>query len=123
MKWLEAEQALRECFPILEKTQPDVWTTYYVQAMLGNALLNQKKFTEAEPHLVSGYEGMKERFDKLPDKNPSRPAVQQRISESLDRLIQLYNALDKPDQVKKYQELRAKYQTAKELAPMPRPAK
>lgn len=42
-----------------------------------------------------------------------------RIPESHDRLIELYTATNKPDEVKKYQALRAKYPTTKDLAPKP----
>lgn len=55
----EAEPLLRECLAIREKTQPDVWTTFNTQSMLGGALLGQKKYTDAEPLLLKGYEGMK----------------------------------------------------------------
>jgi len=34
--------------------------------MLGGSLLGQKKYAEAEPLLLSGYEGMKQREVKIP---------------------------------------------------------
>jgi tRNA A-37 threonylcarbamoyl transferase component Bud32 len=57
----EAEPLLRECLVIREKTQPDEWTTFGTKSMLGGALLGQKKYAEAEPLLLAGYEGMKQR--------------------------------------------------------------
>ncbi|MGL4419975.1 MAG: hypothetical protein ACRCZF_04860, partial [Gemmataceae bacterium] len=112
-----AEEMLRECMTIREKTQPDAWTTFNTHAMLGAALLGQKKYADAEPLLLTGYEGMKTREKTIP------PPGRSRIPESLDRLIELYTATKKPDEVKKYLTERAKYPTPKELAPLPREIK
>ena len=65
-KWTEAEPLLRECLAIREKTQPDVWSTFNTQSLLGGALLGQKKYAEAEPLLLAGYEGMKQREKTIP---------------------------------------------------------
>jgi hypothetical protein len=101
-KWTEAEPLLRECLAIREKAQPDVWSTFNTNSLLGGALLGQKKFAEAEPLLLAGYEGMKQREKNIPPGST-------RIAEALDRLIELYTALDKPDAVKKWQSERANY--------------
>ena len=54
--------------------------------MLGGSLLGQKKYAEAESLLLAGYEGMKQRADKI-------PAIgKPRVKESLQRLVQLYEA-------------------------------
>ncbi len=102
-KWTEAEPLLRECLAIREKTQSDVWSTFNTQSLLGGALLGQQKYADAQPLLLSGYQGMKEREAAIPE-----PA-KHRLPESLDRLIELYTATDKPDEVKKWQIERAKY--------------
>ena len=52
--------------------------------MLGGALLGQKKYAEAEPLLLTGYEGMKQREGKIPTAGKVRP------KEALQRLVQLY---------------------------------
>ena len=39
----DAEPLLRKCLAIREKTQPDLWTTFNTQSLLGGALLGQKK--------------------------------------------------------------------------------
>ncbi len=113
----EAEPLLRECLVIREKSQPDVWSTFNTQSMLGGALLGQKKYADAEPLLVKGYEGLKAREKAIP------PQADTRIPQALDRLVELYTATDKPDEAKKYKELRAKYPTPKEVAPMPKEKK
>ncbi|MFO0842616.1 MAG: tetratricopeptide repeat protein [Gemmataceae bacterium] len=110
-QWAEAVPVLRECLAIREKTQPDAWTTFNMQSMLGGALLGRKKFADAEPLLVKGYEGMKAREKAIP------PQGSTRIPDALDRLVELYTATNKPDEVKKHQELRAKYPMPKEAAP------
>jgi hypothetical protein len=38
-----------------------------------------------------------------------------RIPEALDRLIELYTAMNNPDEVKKYKDLREKYPEAKKI--------
>ena len=65
-KFAEAEPPARECLTIREKKLPDDWRTFNARSMLGGSLLGQKKYAEAEPLLLSGYEGMKQREDKIP---------------------------------------------------------
>ena len=98
-----AETYLRECLAIRERTQPDVWTTFNSKSQLGGALLGQKKYAEVEPLLVAGYEGMKQREATIPEQ------AKIRLPEALDRLIELYTATDKPEEVNKWQAEQAKY--------------
>jgi hypothetical protein len=100
---------LRECLAIREQTEPDDWRTFNTQSMLGAALLAQKNYAEAEPLLATGYEGMKARETTIPQMGGG----ELRIPRALDRLITLYTATGKPDQAKKYRELRAKYPETK----------
>lgn len=67
---------------------------------------------EAEPLLLKGYEGMKAHKKTIP------PTGSTRIPEALDRLIELYTAINNPDLVKKYKTLIVNYQTPKEVTPM-----
>ena len=57
-KWTDAESVLREALAVREKKEPDAWATYHTQSLLGGALLGQKKYAEAEPLLIQGYEGI-----------------------------------------------------------------
>jgi tetratricopeptide (TPR) repeat protein/tRNA A-37 threonylcarbamoyl transferase component Bud32 len=109
-KWAEAEPLLREALAIREKRQPDHWVTFNTRSMLGGALLGQKKYADAAPPLVQGYEGMKAREKAIPQAGGSEAL----IPEALDRLVALYSATGKPDEVKKYQGLRAAYPRPKE---------
>jgi serine/threonine protein kinase/Tfp pilus assembly protein PilF len=88
----EAEPLTRECLAIREKQVPDDWITFNTRSRLGADLLAQKKYDQAEPLLVSGYEGMKQREAKIP------AASKPRLKESLQRLVQLFEATNKPDQ-------------------------
>ncbi len=110
----EVEPLLRECLTLREKYQPEEWTTFNTHSLLGGSLLGQKKYAEAEPLLLKGYEGMKEREKAI----PKVPQTATRIPEALDRLIALYAALEKPEEVKKWRAERAKYPPP--VAPPPR---
>ena len=65
-RWTDAEPLLREWMAFRQKTQPDVWSTFNTQSMLGGVLLGLKQYAQAEPLIVAGYEGMKAREDKIP---------------------------------------------------------
>jgi tetratricopeptide (TPR) repeat protein len=101
------EGLLREVLALREKAQPGNWLTFYTRSLLGGALLGQQKYTEADPLLVSGYEGMKLQEKMIPGQGASC------IPAALDRLIELYTAMSRPDEVKKWQTERAKYPAAK----------
>jgi hypothetical protein len=62
----EAEPHRRECLAIHGKTQPDVWSSFNTKSLLGGALLGQKKYADAEPLLLAGYEGLKQREKTIP---------------------------------------------------------
>jgi serine/threonine protein kinase/Flp pilus assembly protein TadD len=104
-KWAEAEPVLQDCLASRQKQIPDSWLTFNTQSMLGGALLGQKKYAEAEPLLVKGYEGMKTREKTI----PKQGGGELRLPEALDRLIELYTAINQPDEAKKWQAERAKY--------------
>ncbi|MCL6502511.1 MAG: serine/threonine-protein kinase [Pirellulales bacterium] len=101
-KWAEAETALRECLTIRQQ-QPEVWTTFHTQSMLGEALLGQEKYAKAEPLLVSAYEGLKARREQIP-----QPVRAQWLIKAVDRLIALYTALNRPDDAQAWQAEKAR---------------
>jgi tetratricopeptide (TPR) repeat protein len=61
-------------------------------SLLGDSLMTQKKYADAEPLLLAGYEGMKQREDMI----PAPPKIH--LTEALERLVQLYEAWGKKDQ-------------------------
>jgi tetratricopeptide (TPR) repeat protein len=92
----KAEATLRDGLGICENARPDAWTTFETRSLLGAALLGQKKYAEAEPLLLSGYEGMNEREAKI------SPHSRARLSEALGRLVELYEATGNKDEAAKW---------------------
>jgi hypothetical protein len=88
----EAEPFLREWLQMHAQKGSEDWTTFNVKSMLGGALLGQKKYADAEPLLLQGYEGMKQPESKVPGW-----VKQAHLIETLERLVQLYDAWAKPD--------------------------
>jgi eukaryotic-like serine/threonine-protein kinase len=88
----EAESLLRAALSIREQKTPDNWLTFNTRSLLGATLLGQKRFAEAEPLIVSGYEGMKAHEEKIP------PRLRPRLSEAAHRVVRLYEGWGKPDQ-------------------------
>jgi eukaryotic-like serine/threonine-protein kinase len=89
--WTEAETILRECIAIREKSGPDDWSTFNTRSMLGSSLLGQQKFVDAEPLILAGYEGMKNREAKMP------ASAKRRLGEAAERALKLYEGWGKND--------------------------
>jgi serine/threonine protein kinase len=87
----EAEAILRPCVALRDKHQPDDWRTFNARSLLGEALARQKRYPDAEPLLVAGYSGIKERASKVPHRYRDR-----RLREALVRLVNLYESWDRP---------------------------
>jgi eukaryotic-like serine/threonine-protein kinase len=90
-QFVEAEPPARESLEIRERAIPDDWRTFNARALLGRSLLGQNRYDEAEPLLIAGYEGMRERDDRIPV--IGRP----RIQEALQALVQLYQETGRPE--------------------------
>ncbi len=106
-KFSEAESLAREGLAFGEKHLPDDWQTFNARSLLGASLAGQKKFADAEPLLLSGYEGLKQREHSIPDEHKSR------LSEVIQRIVRLYEATGRPELAKQWRE---KMQPAKEKA-------
>ncbi|MFO0842572.1 MAG: tetratricopeptide repeat protein [Gemmataceae bacterium] len=104
----EAEQLLRESLAAREKAEPASWTTFNTRSMLGESLLGQRKYADAEPLLLQGYEGLKKAEAKIP------PQARGRLSEAVGRLVRLYDATGKNGEAAKWRkELEATKSDAK----------
>ena len=113
-KHADAETILRECLTIRAKTEPDAWRTFNTQSLLGEAILGQKKYDEAESLLVKGYEGLKARFSQpgatvvaaknapTPASTPADSPPKEKLAEALERLIKLYDEWGKPAEAVKW---------------------
>jgi hypothetical protein len=82
-KFPEAELILRG-FSEIDTARLPKWITRHAMSLLGGALDGQGKHEEADPLLLQGYQGM-----------PPEAPVRRR--ETLERLIQHYEAWHKPE--------------------------
>jgi len=90
-KFAEAEPLAREAVEFNRKRRPDEWQRFHTESLLGASLAGQEKYTEAEPLLLDGYQGMLARKDRIP--------VPQRYQLDLAHnwLVHLDPARGKPD--------------------------
>jgi TolA-binding protein len=84
-KYAEAEVFLREGLGARPKEQPDDWLLDETRGLLGESLLGQQKYADAEPLLLQACKGLKTRQGKV------------RLTESLERLVRLYEGWGKED--------------------------
>jgi tetratricopeptide (TPR) repeat protein len=109
--YVDAESLLREVLAIREKLAPDDWETHNTKSLIGDAMLGQRKYADAEPLLLKGYEGLQQTEAQI---KPIDRSVW--LGDALERLVKLYNALGKPDEA-------ARWRKAHEaLRPATRPA-
>jgi tetratricopeptide (TPR) repeat protein len=105
-KFAYAEPLARECLAFREKQLLDDWRTFSDRSLLGGSLLGQKKCTEAEPLLLSGYEGMNQREHEIPANDKVR------LQEALESLVQLYEATGRPNQAADWKQKLAEFDRA-----------
>jgi tetratricopeptide (TPR) repeat protein/tRNA A-37 threonylcarbamoyl transferase component Bud32 len=107
-KFAQAEPLARKCLALREVSIPDNWSTFSSRSLLGGCLLGQKKYAEAEPLLLSGYDGMNQREAAMPQ------AGRLCLQEALNRLVQLYEETGRPEMAADWK---------KKLAEFEKPAK
>ena len=88
-KFVESESLAREDLAFNQKNQPDDWERFRAESLLGASLAGQKKYAEAEPLLLEGYQGMLARQERI--------AVPDRYHLDLVRewIVQLYQGWGK----------------------------
>ncbi len=110
--YAEATTLLREGLRLEEKHDVDAGWRFYVMNLLGASLAGQKKYADAEPLLLQSGQGLQQRQASLaPYLNAPR-----RITESLERLVQLYDAWGKPAQAAEWKQKLAAFQQANQAA-------
>ena len=92
----QAEPLLRTALNGFEKALPDGWERYNTQSMLGASVAGQKRYQEAEPLVVSGYEALIQRKAAIPPANASV------MDHAGQRVIQLYRDWGKPEKVSEW---------------------
>ena len=95
-KFAESEPVARAALEVEKKVQPDDWPRFRAASLLGASLSGEKKYSEAEPLLIEGYEGMLARKDRIdvPDYYHLELARQW--------LVHLYQDWGKPDKAEKW---------------------
>ncbi len=91
------------CLARREKTQPDDWSAFNTRSQLGGTLVGQKKFAEAEPFILAGYEGMKAREARIP------ATSKRRLTEAALRVVELYEDWGKKDKAAEWRSKLAKF--------------
>jgi outer membrane protein assembly factor BamD (BamD/ComL family) len=91
-RYSEAESMLREALKDQEKTNPENWERDNSRSMLGAALAGQRRYSEAEPLVLSGYHGLVEREAAIPWENRSL------VPQAATRIVQLYEDWGKTEQ-------------------------
>jgi hypothetical protein len=94
---VEAESFLRLYLDLAGKKLPDGWRRSARVSALGACLVGQKKYAEAEPLLLKGYEGLRQHEESIPVS-----LRRTRLTEALERLVQFYDEWDKPDKAAKW---------------------
>jgi tetratricopeptide (TPR) repeat protein/predicted Ser/Thr protein kinase len=88
-RFAAAEPRARDAVEINRKMWPDSWQRFRAESLLGASLAGQKKYAEAEPLLLEGYQGMVAQKDRIaiPDRY--------HLERSREWIVQLYEAWGK----------------------------
>jgi serine/threonine protein kinase/tetratricopeptide (TPR) repeat protein len=94
-RYAEAEPFVRQAMALnqLEESRGFYWTS-----VLGEILVGQQKYVEAEPHLLKGYEGMKQREATL------HASERRRLTEAGERVIRFYEVTNQPEKAREWRE-------------------
>ncbi len=97
-KFIEAEQIARQRLASRVKNSPDAWVVFLLKSHIGESLLGQAKFADAEPYLKEGYEGLNARRSEIGGSANSR------VNVAVENLVKLYEAWGKEDEAAKWRE-------------------
>jgi tetratricopeptide (TPR) repeat protein len=105
-EFIKAEPLAREAIAFYQKKQPQDWKRFRAESLLGASLAGQNKYSEAEPLLTEGYQGMAARNEQIDA--PSR----YHLDNAYEWLIQLYSAWGKPDKSAEWRKRKLEAPTA-----------
>ncbi len=94
-KWADAEAVAQESLEIGRQKEPDAWGTFHAQSLLGAALSGQKRYADAEPLLLQGYQGMKSREASILKPSRASKPTKSPLIEASERLVELYEGWGK----------------------------
>jgi hypothetical protein len=119
--WNVAEPILRECLSIYENEAADRWEVYHAKSILGQVLLEQRKFADAESLLLAAREGLRRHESDIPRNSWSMRILREPVvteletseedirltvlGQAVDGIVRVYELTSKPE---KAMEWRAK---------------
>jgi tetratricopeptide (TPR) repeat protein len=115
-KLREAEPLAREYLHFFEKRDPESYWAFSARFMLGANLMGQMKFADAEPLLISGYEGMARTKGKIESSSAYGPQI--RLKDTLELLVALHEVTGRPNQAAVWKQKLAELEKA-ETTPKP----
>ena len=89
-KFVEGEPLARKAAEVYRKKEPDNWQVFRAESLVGASLAGQRKFAEAEPLLLEGYQGMLARKARMPALDHYH------LNLAREWVVQLYQAWGKP---------------------------
>jgi eukaryotic-like serine/threonine-protein kinase len=95
-RWSDAEPLLRECVAILQRSAPNDWSFFDALSMLGESLMGQRRYAEAESALATGCEHMMSSAAGIPADQRSH------AREAAERVVRLYEQWNKPDEAARW---------------------
>jgi tetratricopeptide (TPR) repeat protein len=108
-KGAEAESVLTKVLDLSRQNKPLDWTTFDAASLLGEAMLQQKKYDQSEKLLKEGFEGLLRATANAPLE------VHSRRMNAAQRLVNLYEQTNRPEEAQKYRPY------APRVAPVTRP--
>jgi non-specific serine/threonine protein kinase/serine/threonine-protein kinase len=97
-KYVAAEATLGDALKGYENANLDPWERYDCQSLLGESMSSQKRFAEAEPLLLSGYQGLAQR------ENTISASDRTNVADASDRIVKLYLDWRKPEKASEWQQ-------------------
>jgi non-specific serine/threonine protein kinase/serine/threonine-protein kinase len=92
---------------------PNDWSTFHTESLLGASLPGQKQFGDAEPLLIGGYKGLKQRAAEIP------APLQRHLTEAGERVVRLYDEWGKPEKAAEWRAKLASELPAENNEPKP----
>ncbi|HEY6341668.1 MAG TPA: serine/threonine-protein kinase [Bryobacteraceae bacterium] len=96
-RYAQAEALSRVAYASYEKTRVGIWERFNSQSLLGESLAGQTKYADAEPLLLAGYDGMKQREATIP------AAYRPLLDDARKSIVQLYKGWGKPYEAGEWQ--------------------
>jgi serine/threonine protein kinase/Tfp pilus assembly protein PilF len=95
-RFAEAEPLAHEALEFDRKQHPDGWQRFNAESLEGASLAGERKFAEAEPLLLEGFQGLAARQDRI------AATERYRIDLARNWLVQLYRAWGKPEKAQEW---------------------